>query len=211
MALHLSTAFAPPIQYFSKLYAEQGTSVYIEACETYVKQSYRNRCHILSPNGLQALTIPVEHSKVARSTTRDLRISGHSDWRHLHLQALATAYGPSPFFEYYWDDLHALIIHPYTHLWDLNMDLLELLIAWLDIDVTLYPTEHFTPPSDSSCDWDWRYRIRPRQPIADPTFACPRYYQPFGARHGFVPDLSILDLIFNMGPEAPLILQRSIV
>ena len=104
--LLLSTAYAPPVSYFVKLY-EYATSgrIALEGCEHYIKQSYRNRCCILGPNGVQSLTIPVELSQGTKTPIREVRISEHGAWRHLHAQALRTAYSASPFFEYYADEL----------------------------------------------------------------------------------------------------------
>lgn len=207
--LRLSTAYAPPIQYFAKLYAAQGNLVALEACETYVKQSYRNRCCILSPNGVQSLTIPVEHSGGEKIPIRLVRISAHNEWRHQHIQALATAYGSSPYFEYYWDEIRDAIVAPHVYLWDLNKALTLLLARLIDLDVNFVETEDFAPPSDEA--GDWRYRIRPRRPEYDSGFRCPTYYQPFSSKHGFVGELSVLDLLFNMGPESLLVLRDSLV
>lgn len=207
MALLLSSAYAPPLQYMAKLYA--AGEACIEAHETYVKQSYRNRCSILTSTGVQSLTIPVEHSAEVRLETRSIRISDHGAWRHQHLQALATAYGTSPYFEYYWDDVRGVLERPYSLLWDLNVAMLTELIRLMGLEVSLRETTHFVPPSEEADDW--RYRIRPRQPLPDASFACPTYYQPFAERTGFVANLSALDLLFNMGPESPLVLRDSLV
>lgn len=207
MSLLLSTAYAPPIEYFSLLYSLGSGTASVEACEHYVKQSYRNRCHIAGAGGREALTVPVVHRSGEKISIRDVRISDHSHWRHTHISALTTSYGASPFFEYYWDDIHSLIQRPHSHLWELNWELTTLLIQLLDLDVSLEATTTFAPVEELS--GDYRYRIRPRQPIIDETFACPAYYQPFTERQGFVSELSVLDLIFNMGPEAPLILRAS--
>lgn len=208
MPLLLSSAYAPPIQYFAKLVADPLGIAYIELCETYVKQSYRNRCHILGPNGIQPLSIPVQHEGRERSLITDIRLSDHSDWRHQHCQAMMTAYGASPYFEYYWDDVHEVLTRPYDYLWELNWTLTTRLIELLHLDLELRPTTAFTPIEPCAPD-DWRYRIRPRRPEPDPTFRPRPYYQPYSSRHGFVSGLSIVDLVFNMGPESILLLRDS--
>lgn len=208
MHLLLSSAYAPPIQYFAKLYAHQGQIVLIEAHEHYVKQSYRNRCHIVDSTGIVALTTPVVHRSGERLSIRDVRISAHNDWRRQHLSALATAYGASPYFEYYWDDVRSVIERSHTHLWELNWELILLLARLINMELELRETDNFAPVEERPLDY--RYRIRPRQPLEDATFMCPRYYQPFAARTGFIGGLSMLDLLFNMGPESLIVLRDSI-
>ena len=98
----LSTAYLAPVQYYTKLYAYE--DVCIEAEENYLKQTYRNRCHIASANGMQALSIPIEKPDTLKCLTKDIRVSEHGNWRHQHWHALVSAYNMSPFFEYYADD-----------------------------------------------------------------------------------------------------------
>ena len=209
----LSTTYFGPIQWYTKLCRCMGQTVYIEACETFQKQSYRNRCVIASPAGTQALTIPVTHHGGGR-LTRDTVISDHGNWRHLHWQALATAYGESAFYEYYIDDLHPFffddgrdVLFNMRYLLDYNNAAAELLCRLLDIDVRLALTEEFTPPHDT--DSDLRYAIRPKQPPADDSFTPVPYYQVYAQKHGFLPNLSILDLLFNEGPQAVITLMKA--
>lgn len=206
MPLYLSTAYLPPVQYFCKLYALQGEKVYLEACESFVKQTYRNRCHILGAHGVEALSLPIEHSPASR-VIRDIRLSGHDRWQHRHIGAIETAYGASPYFEYYWDDIRPLIETASPWLWELNYQLTERIASLLPLELALCPTEQFLPPSGLSTDL--RYSIRPKQAPEDETFAPQPYYQPHPGQ-GFVPNLSILDLLFNMGPESLLVLRASI-
>ncbi|MDR3252769.1 MAG: WbqC family protein, partial [Tannerella sp.] len=114
----LSTAYFAPIQYYTKLAA--CSSVNIEIYENYPKQTYRNRCHIAGANGLQVLTVPVEKSAAPKCLTRDIRISEHGNWRHLHWNALVSAYNLSPFFEYYADDIRPFFEQKYIYLIDFN-------------------------------------------------------------------------------------------
>lgn len=209
--LLLSSAYFPPIQYFCKLLGAQGQPVRLEVCETFVKQTYRNRCHIVDNHGLQILNVPVEHGTGRRHPIRELSLSQHGHWQRAHCQAIRTAYGASPFFEYYWDELEATLLRPWTHLVELNTALTTLIATLIDLDLVLIPTTDYLPEVQSAepqCQ-DWRYGIRPKQPIHDPSFIPQPYYQPFAQHHGFVPNASILDLLFNMGPESLLVLRDS--
>ena len=198
--LLLATAYAPPVSYFVKLYEHVAGTIALEGCEHYIKQSYRNRCRILSPNGIQSLTIPVELPAGGKTLIRDVRISAHSDWRHLHLQALRTAYGATPFFQYYIDELLPFYERKYVFLWDFNGDLLTWLLQQLDLEVELLPTEEFLPPSSSLEIEDLRYIIQPRRAGKVPGFMPQSYYQGYANRYDFTPELSIFDLLFEQGP-----------
>ena len=115
----LSSAYWAPVQYYTKLYAYE--DVWIEAYEHYVKQSYRNRCIIASPNGTQTLTVPVVKPENGKCPIKDIRISDHGNWWHLHWNALESAYRNTPFFEYYADDFLPF----YTRRWDFLVDFNE--------------------------------------------------------------------------------------
>ena len=212
--LLLSTAYAPPVSYFVKLY-KYATSgrIALEGCEHYIKQSYRNRCCILGPNGVQSLTIPVELPQGTKTPIREVRISDHGAWRHLHAQALRTAYGASPFFEYYADELLPFYERRYTYLWDFNSDLLHTLLSLLQLDVAWCATEDFIPPHSTDAPTelcDLRYSLNPKSVEAIPGVQLRPYYQLHLARRGFVEDLSIFDLLFEMGPESLLVLRDSV-
>ena len=182
-----------------------GHTVYIEACETYAKQTFRNRCVIATANGTQALTVPVERPadiELNRCPIRDLRISDHGRWRQLHWNALQSAYSESPFFEYYADDLRPFFERRYDYLFDYNMAIIETMCELLDVrpDIRLtcdYVPSAFLHPGTI----DYREAITPKHPADDPDFTPRPYYQVFASRTGFIPNISILDLLFNMGPE----------
>ena len=198
----LSTTYFGPVQWYQKLL--RSDRVLIERHETFLKQTYRNRCLIATTQGVQALTVPVSGGE---HCIKDVRISDHGNWRHLHWQALTTAYGDSPFFEYYEDDLRPFFTERrWEFLLDFNEDIRQTMCTLLDIHPAVASTEKYIKKADSiaesALDFDYREAIRPKHPLSDPTFQPRRYYQVFEARHGFLPNLSILDLLFNMGPES---------
>lgn len=203
--MHLSIAYAPPIQYFSKLLGER--TAYIEAHESYLKQTWRNRCHIAGPDGLVELSIPIVSGAASGCPIREARLSEHGRWRHQHWQAIRSAYGSSAFFEYYADKIAPLYTQKHEYLWDFNLELLQILLSCLDIDTQIALTTSYEKDVPS----DFRTAINPKRPEVDPHFLPVSYYQTFSDRHGFLPNLSVLDLLFEMGPEAILVLKRSVI
>jgi len=195
-AAYISTAYLAPVQYYSILTAFD--EIYLETDENYPKQTYRNRCHIASANGLQVITVPVEKTVTLKAPVRDIRISNHGNWRHLHWNAFVSAYNLSPFFEYYADDFRPYYEKKYTFLLDYNEALRTMICGLLDIHPTIIPTTKYTPFVEN----DFRQTIDPRHPLPDEHFMPRPYYQVFRDKHGFLPNLSIVDLLFNMGPEA---------
>ena len=193
----LSSTYFGPIQWYRKI-ARYGDAR-VEWHDSYQKQTYRNRCIIANAHGLQTLTLPVE-----RHTDGTIRISDHGQWRHQHSQALLSAYGESPFFDYYADDLAPFFERRWTFLYDYNLEICQTLCRLLDVDATIRPTERYLAPDelpqDGSID-DFRDSIHPKRPAPDADALTRPYYQVFADRHGFQPNLSILDLLFNMGPE----------
>ena len=188
-----TTYFGNVAWYWELVHAKQ--PVYIEACENYVKQTMRNRCVIATANGTQTLSVPVESARSAEQkgamTIRDVRISDHNNWRHQHWQALSSAYGSSPFFEFYADDIAPFFEKKWDFLFDYNMEIMHKMCELIDISPDIRLTETY----DSS----------PVSPSASST----PYYQVFKSRHGFIPNLSILDLLFNMGPESLVWLMKN--
>jgi len=204
-SVYLSTAYLAPVQYYSKLIAYE--SVWMETCENYVKQTYRNRCMIATANGIQSLSVPVEHAGTEKCPTKDIRISDHGNWQHIHWNAIVSGYGMSPFFEYYADDFAPFYKQKYRFLFDFNERLRSLICELLDIHPDVKYTTEYLPEVPN----DFRIIIRPRQPLVDNTFTPKPYYQVFREKHGFHPNLSIIDLLFNIGPEAVMVLRDSII
>ena len=201
----LQTTYFGPIQWYQKLYRYDQTL--IEQYDSYQKQTYRNRCVIATANGLQALTVPVEHN-VQRSTfsvqCKDLRISDHNQWRRVHWNALQSAYSESPFFDYYADDIRPFFEKKYEFLVDFNEAIRQTVCDLLDIQPKVEYTSSFLSPLTSHLSPldDFREVINAKHPQADADFQPRRYWQVFEGKHGFHANLSILDLLFNMGNEA---------
>ena len=195
----LSTAYLAPVEYYLQMCNHP--QVIIEAHCNYVKQTYRNRCVIASANGLQTLSIPVEKPDSLKCLTKDIRIAEHGSWRHLHWNAIVSAYNSTPFFEYYEDDFRRFYEKPAGFLFDFNEELRELICSLLDISPDIsYSTEYdFSPQPEV---FDLREAIHPKKKSLNQTFR--PYYQVFDTKYGFQANLSIIDLLFNQGPEAAL-------
>ena len=195
----LSSTYFGPIQWYQKLHR---MPCIIEQHDHFVKQTYRNRCVIATANGTQTLTVPIERYDGTKCPMRDIRISDHGNWRHLHWNALVSAYGETPFFEFYADDLRPFFEKQHTFLFDLNLDIMHTMCQLLDVlpQVTL-SEQYIVLPSEDDAVVDFREAIRPKHPLPDADFNPTPYYQVRAQRYGFLPNLSILDLLFNEGPE----------
>jgi hypothetical protein len=197
MTALLSTTYFGPVQWYQKLY--RYNCVLIEQHETFQKQTYRNRCLIATTQGVQALTVPIEHSMF---NVQSIRLSDHGEWRRQHWQAIQSAYGESPFFEYYEDDLRPFFTERrWELLLDFNDAICQKMCELIDIHPKIKRTTEYLKPQTSN-QIDFRDVIRPKHPLSDPEFCAKPYYQVFAQKHGFLPNLSILDLLLNMGPES---------
>ena len=194
----LSSAYFPPVQWMQKLHIYN--KVYVERNDNFCKQTYRNRCVIATANGVQALTVPIERFEGAKCPMRDIRISDHGECRHLHWNAIVSAYGESPFFDYYADDLHPFFERKWKYLFDFNMEIVDKLCELLDVRPNISLTDSYADAALLCAD-DLRDVIRPKHPAVDPLFAPRPYYQVYASRHGFQSNMSVLDLLCNEGPE----------
>ena len=207
----LATTYFGPVQWYQKL--NRFGSVLIEQHEHFLKQTFRNRCIIATTQGVQALTVPVEKAPSNLPEGRlikDVRISNHGKWRSEHWNALQSAYGESPFFEYYEDDIRPFFEDRWEYLLDFNMAITEKMCVLLDIHPHITLTESYQNSLPFGEGWggasDFRPIIHPKHPQPDPDFNPKPYYQVYQERFGFQPNLSVLDLLFNMGNEAVLYL-----
>ena len=195
----LPSLYLAPVSYYVRL--AQCGEVFVEQYENYQKQTLRNRCRIASPNGVLPLTIPVVKPDTPKVLMRDTRISDHGNWRHLHWQALTSSYRRTPFFEFYADDFRPFYERKWEFLVDFNMALQETVCRLMDINVTVTRTASYYGDSQLSIlNFQFSTFNSPLPP--------PPYYQLFSDRHGFMADLSIVDLLFNMGPESILYLNQ---
>ena len=178
----LPCCYLAPISHYSAYY--RADEVRLEVCDHFTKQTLRNRCWIDSPNGALALTIPVVKPD-GKTLMRDIRISDHGNWRHQHWIALESSYRQSPFFEYYADEFAPFYVKRWEFLADFNEEMMALVASLLDISKPFTRTSAYEGDAFAQM----------------PPFEARPYYQMFASRHGFLPDLSIVDLLFNQGPE----------
>ena len=197
----LSTAFCPPVEYFALL--AKSPVVQLEAMESYQKQSYRNRCRIMSANGPLDLSFPVVHSpsRLISSVEVDYSVP----WVAKMEKALESAYESSPFFEFYRDALFGILESEPARLWDLNLQIITWLCEKIGLQVQLLETTDWVQDAAE----DYREAIHPKRPdsILDSLGLLKPYWQVFRDRYGFVPGLSVLDLLFCEGPDSILWLR----
>lgn len=206
----LGSAYLAPVEYYTKLFAYD--TVYVEGFDHYMKQTYRNRCLIASAEGPLALTIPTEKSDTLKCLMKDVRVSDHGNWRHVHWNAFVAAYKQSPFFDYYADEFYCFFERKYEFLYDFNQELCGWVCEQIDLHPLFQATDEYKTEYTGVAD-DFRERIHPKKSSTecDADFVPRPYYQVFEGKHGFLPNLSIADLLFNMGPESILVLRDSIV
>jgi hypothetical protein len=195
-------AYSGNIQYYSIL--SNFKEVYLEQYAHYVKQTYRNRCQILTANGVMNLTIPVDKVSGEKMLDKDVKIS-NTDWQRVHWAAIESAYNNSPFFLYYSDDIRPMYEKKFDFLLDFNIKLQEIVTSLIGLDTKLVLTDSYT----ESNELDFREKLSPKYKGTPQNFISVPYYQVFKEKFGFVENLSIYDLLFNMGNESILILNKS--
>ncbi len=201
----VTSAYLGPIKYYSVF--ANFENIIVEQFDTYTKQTYRNRCSIMAANGKLSLSIPVEKVSGARQTVNQVCIDYATRWQKNHWRSIYSAYNSSPFFEYYAPDFARFYEKRWKYLIDFNMELHYYIMEELGIDCNYALSDSFSFDFDGS---DFREVISPKTDTALPgfTFHTIEYTQTFSERLGFVPDLSIIDLLFNLGPEALYLLEN---
>ena len=209
MKLVIDSLYAAPVAVWSKM--AQAEKVIIEGHSFYEKGSYRNRCHIYGANGLLRLSVPIRHGKQQRTPIHAVEISYDHPWQNLHWQSLCAAYRRSPFFEFYEDDLIDLYQDRTSLLLDYNQRWNERLAELMQLDITFGKTGAYREMYDSDYV-DGRNRSQPKRGGGtwDKELSFPDYPQIFAPKHGFLPNLSILDLLFHKGPESASYLLREV-
>lgn len=229
----LSTAYFPPVSYFAAMAQEMeglsnrrdgGSSlelspsvVYIETSENYQKQSYRNRCRFYAADGVQTLSFPIVHEGGRKQPISEIKIDWSKPWLLQHERAIISAYRTSAYFEYYQDELFAILESRPERLIDLNMALTRFFIEKTGIAVNLRTTSEFSPEGKVTaadgtiitCD-DLRDSIHPKRDndiLKELELEKP-YFQVFSRKHGFQSDLSVMDLLFNEGPDSIMFLKK---
>jgi hypothetical protein len=200
----IETHYLPSIAYFAAI--QHFSTIILEKHEYYIKQTYRNRCCIVSAQGVENLIVPLT-SKHGKVVITDVRIDYSQKWRNNHWRTIQSAYGKSPFFEHYAEDLEKVLFKGATHLYDQNIDLLSLCLKWLRLDVAVHESQTYdkTPPGSV---FDLRSAINPKNEENLSRFYLPvAYRQVFG--NTFVANACVIDLIFCTGPEAARIVRAS--
>lgn len=205
----LSTAYLPPVQYVSKFINHP--LIWLEKCEHFTKQTYRNRAIILSANGPESLVIPIEKGRSPNQKISDLKISYDTNWQHIHWNAIVSAYNSSPFFEILEDDFKPFYRKKYKFLFDYNLQLLQVVFGVLEIKPEIKFTEEFELVSKNCINFREGIHPKPQKAMPDASFQAFHYTQVFDEKYEFTPNLSILDLLFNCGSESYEILIKSIL
>lgn len=193
----LSTAYFPPVSWFASLLLNG--KIQIEACETYYRQSYRNRCYIYGPNGKQALVIPVNKPNRNHTRITKIIIPENNNWRKMHWRSIITAYNKSPFFLFYRDPIEKALFRSETNLFGFNLLLINLIAGLLGLEITISETSSFEKSLPGALDL--RNMIHPKK-VCFENKVFPEYMQVYSSKYGFQSDLSILDLLFNEGPAS---------
>jgi len=194
---YLTTAYLPPVEYI-RLISRSETTI-IEKFEKYQKQSYRSRCHIYSANGILPLIIPVSRENGHSVNISEIRIDYSKKWQIQHWRAIVSAYKNSPFFEYYQDDIFPFYKEEEESLFNFNFKLLETILNLIGADYNLKTSDCF---QNAYLNGDYRELIHPKIETTLRENENGRYHQVFAHKHGFIPNLSVLDLLFNEGPDA---------
>lgn len=191
-----STAYFPPVSYVAAML--ESDSIVVEQYETFPKQTYRNRTVIATANGLLALTVPVVRTNGNHTYTKDMAICYNENWTLKHWRAIESAYNSSPYFLYYKDEVEVILNKQHATLIDLNMDILTFVFKKLKVKKEVILSDDYISQIGEGTI-DYRNHFSPKN---KELLSLPEYDQVFEDRYGFQSDISILDLIFNLGPDS---------
>lgn len=211
-----SVAYFPPVEYFAAIandfaIAANPSLVYMEGCENYQKQSYRNRCRFYAADGVQTLSVPVVHENgTYQLPIREIKIDYSTPWLIRTQRAIVSAYETSAYFDYYKDDLFSIMDSRPQLLFDLDMALIHFFLHKTGILADIRFTDNFSPIGSDQYGLDLREVIHPkrRNDILKTLQLEKPYFQVFAQKYGFIPNLSIMDLLFNEGPESIIYLKK---
>ncbi len=198
MNLLLPSFYFGSVEHY-RLLAKQPQAL-IDTGEHYVRQSYRTRTTIIGPNGVNDLSAQIIHGHGAKLPMREVRLSRAETWPQQHLHAIRSAYGNSPWFIHYVDEIEQVLMKGHERLIDLNRDTLQLGMKWLGLTTEVLTSEAFV--EDVSEMIDLRTSFHPKKPLPSHVEQVPPYTQVFADRHGFKPRMSVIDLVCNQGPAA---------
>lgn len=208
MDILLSTACFAPVQYYTKMLMFK--NIYIEQYENFIKQTWRNRYTILGGNGVIDLIVPVVKGRGTKILIKDIEISYDTDWQRNHWRTLFSTYNTSPYFEYYIDDLSRFFEIKHRFLFDYNFKINEVICELLELENNMILTADFEMIPAGTVNY--RECISPKEKtLPDPHFQPAPYTQVFSDKLGFTSNLSILDLLFNEGPNSYTLLKESII
>ena len=192
----LPISYLGPVAYYSAIL--QSEEIFIETKEHFIKQSFRNRCTIMGANGSQTLTIPKERKSSDKTLISDISISNQDNWQKSHWQSIVSAYNSSPFFEYYKDELFPFYNTKHSTLFDFNLKLSKTILELMQVEKKLNFTSKFQKESNRLDFRSSKFILKNQE----------EYQQVFCEKYSFIPNLSILDVLFNLGPETTSYLER---
>ena len=192
----LPISYLGPVAYYSAIL--QSEEIFIETKEHFIKQSCRNRCTIMGANGTQTLTIPKERKSSDKTLISDISISNQDNWQKSHWQSIVSAYNSSPFFEYYKDELLPFYNTKHSTLFDFNLKLSKTILELMQVEKKLNFTSKFQKEFNGLDFRSSKFILKNQE----------EYQQVFCEKYSFIPNLSILDVLFNLGPETTSYLER---
>ena len=192
----LPISYLGPVAYYSAIL--QSEEIFIETKEHFIKQSFRNRCTIMGANGSQTLTIPKERKSSDKTLISDISISNQDNWQKSHWQSIVSAYNSSPFFEYYKDELLPFYNTKYSTLFDFNLKLSKTILELMQVEKKINFTSKFQKEFNGLDFRSSKFILKNQE----------EYQQVFCEKYSFIPNLSILDVLFNLGPETTSYLER---